>query len=690
MSRATRIGIITVTALLTVAVCASVVFALDRVSNGGEILGGVTVGGVELSGLSETQARRALQELEADMRSDPLVFDVQGTRFQLLPSDIGLDLDEEALLGAALGNGREGGLGTQFRWWAGHLADRGELAIAPVGIWDRTALRAYLDQWEASAIADPPFDGGVAVQEGRVVGLSPEPGTGIDQEAVFALVDETIFDVGSRPVIVVPTSVQSPALTEADVTTAVSRAEGLLRGPVTLFRLNPDVRVIFSREVLASALRSEVVGALDDPEIRLYFDVEPLMEFLEPQRAEIEFAPVDAKVVIRPDDIPTIIRSRAGLLIDEGSLPEILLAAAASGSRASTFPYRDGDPPQFSTEDAEALGIKRLISYHDGEVCCTTFYTPGGDEKNQNRIHNIHLMADTVNGTIVLPGETFSLNDVVGQRTLEKGYLPAGAIIGPIVECCDDPANIGGGVSQFTTTIYNAVFWSGLQDVDHTPHTLYISRYPEGIEATLGWPSPDLVFRNNTAAAVYIKTEHTDDSITVKFFGDNGGLGVAAELSERSNFTTPQDYFDGDAAVHPGDRKVTDDGSPGWTVTVYRIIHYPDGTETTETWIWRYHPWPKRISVHPCELDPSHEDWVAECPSEVPDLTGVRLPRATELLAARDLLIAVGEPWTVTDPSAVDRVQAQTPSAGTWLDLGEVVTVRLGVLADSGGDGAGG
>jgi vancomycin resistance protein YoaR len=413
------------------------------------------------------------------------------------------------------------------------------------------------------------------------------------------------------------------------------------------------------------------------------------MQYLEPQRAEIEFAPVDAKVVIRSDDIPTIIRSRAGLLIDEESLPEILLAAAASGSRVSTFPYMEGDPPQFSTEDAEALGIKRLISYHDGEVCCTTFYTPGGDEKNQNRIHNIHLMADTVNGAIVLPGETFSLNAYVGQRTIEKGYLPAGAIIGPIVECCDDPANIGGGVSQFTTTLYNAVFWSGLEDVDHTPHTLYISRYPEGIEATLGWPSPDLVFRNNTDAAVYIKTEHTDDSITVKLFGDNGGLVVEAERSERSNFTAPEDYFDPDDSVPPGEQEVTDDGSPGWTMTVYRIIHYPDGTETTESWIWRYHPWPKRISVHPCELPEDHDDYDPNvvCPSEVPDLSGVRLERATQLLAARDLLIAVGESWTVTDPSAVDRVQAQSPSAGTWLDPGEVVTVRLGILADSGGDG---
>ena len=86
MSRAIRIGIIAVAALPAVALCGSAVFAMDRASNGGEVLGRVAVGGVELSGLSEAQARRTLQELEADMSSNPLTFDVQGTRFQLRPS----------------------------------------------------------------------------------------------------------------------------------------------------------------------------------------------------------------------------------------------------------------------------------------------------------------------------------------------------------------------------------------------------------------------------------------------------------------------------------------------------------------------------------------------------------------------------------------------------------------------------
>jgi vancomycin resistance protein YoaR len=679
MSRAIRIGIIAAAAPLVLAAWASVVFAMDRASNGGEILGGVTVGGVELSGLNEAQARRALEGLEAEMAQTPIVFDVQGTHFQVLPADIGFDLDGESLLVAAMGNGREGGLGGQFRWWLTHLGNRGSTTVDLAGTWDPAALEPYLQEWEDTAIADPPFEGGITVQDGQVIPQNPRPGTGIDREATNALVGGAILDLG-RDVVVVPTAQRTPTLSIGEVGSAVARAQNLINAPLVLSRLSPKVQVRFDRQVLASALRSEVVGPPENPQIQISLALEPLTEFLEPLRAEIEFPPVDAQVVIRTNDTPTIIPSRSALLIDQEKLPAALQAAAASPTRAGVFPYKEGDPPEFSTQDAEDLGIKELL------YKATTFYTAGGDERNQNRVHNIHLIADAVNGAIVMPGATFSLNEYVGQRTVEKGYRLAGAIIGDIIDCCDDPANVGGGVSQFTTTLYNAVFFSGLEDVEHTPHTLYISRYPEGREATLGWPDPDLVFRNNTEAAVYIKCEYTEDSVTVKFFGDNGGLEVEAELSERQFFTEPTDRYDPDESIPPGEEEVTSEGSPGWTVTVYRIITYPDGTETTESWMWRYHPWPRRISVHPCELPEDHEDYDPDikCPSQVPDLIGVRLARATQMLVARDLVLVQGEPWEVTNPDDVGKVWAQDPGATILLEPGAVVTVRVGVLAGGG------
>ena len=103
--------------------------------------------------------------------------------------------------------------------------------------------------------------------------------------------------------------------------------------------------------------------------------------------------------------------------------------------------------------------------------------------------------------------------------------MRAGAIIGGEVYCCDNPANVGGGTSQFATTFYNAVFFGCYEDVEHQPHSLYFSRYPYVREATLGFPAPDVKFRNDSDAPVFIDTSYTGGSITVTKRSD--GFGAA-------------------------------------------------------------------------------------------------------------------------------------------------------------------
>ena len=88
---------------------------------------------------------------------------------------------------------------------------------------------------------------------------------------------------------------------------------------------------------------------------------------------------------------------------------------------------------------------------------------------------------------------------------------------------------VGGGVSQLSTTLFNAVFFGGYQDVTHTVHSLYLSRYPLGREATLNYPSIDNKFKNDTKNGVLIQTSFTSTSVTVSLYGDNEGRTVRAE-----------------------------------------------------------------------------------------------------------------------------------------------------------------
>jgi vancomycin resistance protein YoaR len=272
----------------------------------------------------------------------------------------------------------------------------------------------------------------------------------------------------------------------------------------------------------------------------------------------------------------------------------------------------EGAEPAVTTEYLESLNVRHLVSqfttFHD---CCVP------------RVTNIHLMADAIDGAVVLPGEIFSINDYVGERTEEKGYLPAGSIVaGEIVD------TFGGGVSQFATTFYNTVYWGGYQDVEHQPHSYYFSRYPEGVEATLFWRSIDVKFRNNREHAILIDTLYTGTSITVRFFGFNhdrtllgeqsgaethirvaseGGpeaLHVKGDTSERYGITEPRDpVYRPNPELGVNQTQQIQTESQGWTVTVTRTI-LKGGTELVEEqeWVVRYRPQFTIYEVHPCKV----------------------------------------------------------------------------------------
>jgi vancomycin resistance protein YoaR len=202
-------------------------------------------------------------------------------------------------------------------------------------------------------------------------------------------------------------------------------------------------------------------------------------------------------------------------------------------------------------------------------------------------VQNIQRMAREVDGLIVQPGEIFDLNQRIGPRTEAKGYVPAPILLNGEGYCCDHPLNIGGGTSQFGTTIYGAIFFGGFEDITHRPHSRYISRYPLGIEATLGYPSPNVVFRNDTDFPMTVRTRYTSSSITVEMWGNNNGRTMIG--SHSGGRTSTWISRSGDVTA----RKVTwsvsgfatyDDGG---SVTVRRWLS-TGGSVTSQVWTHRY------------------------------------------------------------------------------------------------------
>ena len=229
-----------------------------------------------------------------------------------------------------------------------------------------------------------------------------------------------------------------------------------------------------------------------------------------------------------------------------------------------------------TTEMAGGLGIQDVIGTF------TTNYPWA-----EYRLINIHRAAKWMDGTIVQPGEIFSYNKAVGERTEARGFVPGIMIDNGVLK-----KDLGGGVSQVATTTWNAAWFSGLELVQHKPHSFYISRYPAGRESTVAWPSVDVKFKNNSGHPIFVDTSFTNSSVTVSIYGTKF-TDVTSESGPRTNFV-PFKTYEEDA-----EGCIFQEGVQGFSISVDRIFK-KDGVEVKrETYKTRYRPEDRVICTNP-------------------------------------------------------------------------------------------
>jgi vancomycin resistance protein YoaR len=276
---------------------------------------------------------------------------------------------------------------------------------------------------------------------------------------------------------------------------------------------------------------------------------------------------------------PVVKPSADGRVVDwektVAALPDVL-RRTADRTLPATYVHQ---PAKFTTEQANQLRIREVI----GEFTTRGFAADSG--------RNIRTIAAEVNGALIKPGATFSLNGYTGPRGVAQGYIEAG-----IIERGRPARAVGGGNSQFATTLYNASYFAGMTDIAHKEHSYYISRYPEAREATVFEGAIDLVFRNDAPTGAMIETIWTPSSITVRIWGTKH-YRVESVTGGRSNFTDPQTV-----TIPHGERCSPGNGAQGFTVSNTRIVRDArTGAElkrTTRTAV--YNPVPKIV----CEPAP--------------------------------------------------------------------------------------
>jgi vancomycin resistance protein YoaR len=394
-----------------------------------------------------------------------------------------------------------------------------------------------------------PVSATVRIDGARVVTTPARSGLRLDRAALLrALVER-------NAVIDAPFARVAPARGNAAATRAVAAVERLVASPVAI-DYHGARRGALTTLQLARAVRVVPRGH----RFVVSLDGARLAEVVRPRLGKWIERARNARFVVAGDRV-RVEPSRPGRDVDPAQLVGAVEAATENGhvARLELGP-RDA---ALTTADARALGIRqKLVSY-----------TTQMGESSSNRIHNVHLMADFIDGTIVKPGETFSFNKVVGPRTSERGFLEGQMIIGSLVL-----PSIGGGVCQTATTLFNDAFELGLPILARTNHNLYLAHYPVGRDATVSWGGPDFVFRNDLKHGLLIKASYTDQTLTFTVYGTPEGRRVVSHTSRPTNWTSPGMNYAIDPNAPRGSVKVVKGtGEQGFDVDVTRRVYDRNG-----------------------------------------------------------------------------------------------------------------
>jgi vancomycin resistance protein YoaR len=532
----------------------ALLYVADLAHSSGTVPRGVTVAGQQVGGLTHAEAEQRVRTALTPRIGRPVAVAAGGVTSEIDPRAAGLAVD-----------------------WSGTVDRAGSQPLNPI-----TRVRSFFTTREVGVATDaddeavdtaleqlapvvnrPPTEGSVRFEGTTPLPVPPADGQNLDLPAAREVLER---DWATSTTVQLPMTVLPPTTTEDDVTEAVAEvATPAVSEPVTV--TGEKVTGTITPEVVASALSFKA-----DPNEGLVPELnrQAVVDALDPQLASSEQRGRSASMKFT-DGKPVVTPSQDGRGVDfDATLKDLLGVLTKTGDDRTITAVYGAQPAEITTEELNGFGIKHVI----GE------FTTKGFAKDSGQ--NIRRAAQQINGAIVKPGGTFSLNGATEPRSLSRGYVEAG-----IISDGHPSRGVGGGVSQLATTLYNAAYFAGMTDVTHKPHSFYISRYPAGREATVFEGAIDMQFRNDNPTGVLIETAWTPTSITVKLYGKKR-YDVSSSTGPRTKPTQPTTV-----SIPAGQPCSPSQGAPGFTVTdTRRIREISTGQVKVERRNVKYNPSP--------------------------------------------------------------------------------------------------
>ena len=564
----------------------------------GRIFPGVSVAGVDLSGMRPADAAVKLNETLSYPNGGKVLLRYGQNSWVASPAELGMVFDPSTSAMTAYKMGRSGGL---FGALSGQLRAAGPGAkIPPVIIFDQRVASYYLNQL-ASQINQPVKEGSLELQGTNIVAAPGQLGQELKVDATLIYLGAQLQTFADGEVPLVVQEVQPQIL---DVNAAADMARQVLSQPLTLTIPNAAQSdpspYVYGPEILANMLSVERA----ENGVQVVLNKNGLRDLLVPVKEQLDRRPADAKFIFNDDthQLDLIADSTVGRTLDIEASITTINDALLRGEHSIPLVINEELPRVVSTATGQELGITQLVS-------AQTSYFYGSSSE---RMQNIQAAASQFHGILVAPGETFSMGEHMGDVSLENGFAEALIIYGGRTI-----KGVGGGVCQVSTTLFRTVFNGGFPVVERIPHAYRVGYYEQtpaggidpslaGMDATVYFPLVDFKFTNDTPYWLLMETYFNQaGSLTWKFYSTSDGRTVSWDTSGVTNVVpAPAPAFEENPELRKNELKQVDWAANGADVTVTRTVMRDGGVLFQDEFTTHYQPWQAICQFGPDSKNP--------------------------------------------------------------------------------------
>ena len=554
----------------------------------GRIFPGVSVAGVDLSGLTRDEAAVKLNQTLSYPFTGKILFRDGEKAWVASPAELGMVFDPSSSAATAYQLGRSGGL---FGALSGQTSALGRgVDVPPVILFDQRVAFQYLSQI-AGQVDQPVTEASLHLEGANVVATPGQVGRELKIDATLIYLGAQLQSFTDGEVGLVIQEVQPQIL---DVTAQAETARQVLSQPLTLTIPNSTDAgpYVYDTPILASLLGVQRAQNGNQTEVRVVLNSEGLRSLLKPVKTQVDRPASNAKFIFNDDtkQLDLMEDSKTGRVMDLDASITAINDALLRGEHSVPLVIVEDQPKVSGSSTGQELGITELIASE-------TSYFYGSSEE---RIQNIQAAAERFHGVMVAPGEIFSMGEAMGDVSLENGFAEALIIYGGRTI-----KGVGGGVCQVSTTLFRTVFNAGFPVVERYSHAYRVSYYEmtasgavdnrlAGLDATVYFPLVDFKFKNDSPYWILMETyvNVSARSLTWKFYSTSDGRSVTWDTTGPVNVVpAPPPLFEENSELKKNEMEQVDYAANGADVTVTRTVYQNGAVLFQDQFITHYEPW---------------------------------------------------------------------------------------------------